>query len=467
MKQDWDRRARQNAKWYINCAKWQQADREFDQSGRHDVDKLVLADMDCLAQGNAPHKLRLLEIGCGIGRMTQFLADIFGEVYATDVSGEMVRRSRARLKSAPNVKFLETNGVDFQQFPDGFFDVIFSAFVYQHMPEADLICANISEAYRVLKPGGVFKFQTNGVVNQAFRDAQKDTWVGDTVPEQAVRSLAKEIGAQMMGIRGGGTQYCWTLWRKPQRATKTAPSEQLRIEALNASAAAENQEPATSREGVHHHLVVSGLDMETVDVNNLRLVLAQTLVTPYYVGPVRADLRESLTGEMRGAPGLAQVSFTFPPHIQGGPQTMYVQLETGAVSSPVTIEIPKPTNAAPRITLITNATDGGLDVYARGAKSKVRIFVDGINAIDDADDLRIVVGTDVFKPERVSFVPGNGLFMAELTLPDGIASGEVAVWVESSRLRSPCKMLRISGRNTPPSDLLAAVNRSIKKLIGR
>jgi len=56
-----------------------------------EVERLVRADLPLLTQGVIP-RLRLLEIGCGIGRMTRALAEIFGEVYATDVSGEMIRR---------------------------------------------------------------------------------------------------------------------------------------------------------------------------------------------------------------------------------------------------------------------------------------------------------------------------------------------------------------------------------------
>ena len=37
-------------------------------------------------------ELRVLEIGCGIGRMTKHLAEAFGEIHATDVSAQRSRR---------------------------------------------------------------------------------------------------------------------------------------------------------------------------------------------------------------------------------------------------------------------------------------------------------------------------------------------------------------------------------------
>src|SRR5262245_1136477 len=85
MKRDWDDRARENAKWYINTIKKDQSDLEFDASGKPEVNNFVLAD-PLLRAGRELKRLRMLEIGCGIGRMTKHLAEAFGEVYATDVS---------------------------------------------------------------------------------------------------------------------------------------------------------------------------------------------------------------------------------------------------------------------------------------------------------------------------------------------------------------------------------------------
>ena len=85
MKYSWNRRARVNASWFINTLKRRQSEREFDESGRCEVDRLLRPDLDLVTQGRDPATLRLLEIGCGTGRMTRFLAGIFGEVVATDV----------------------------------------------------------------------------------------------------------------------------------------------------------------------------------------------------------------------------------------------------------------------------------------------------------------------------------------------------------------------------------------------
>jgi ubiquinone/menaquinone biosynthesis C-methylase UbiE len=153
--------------------------------------------------------MRILEIGCGIGRMTRELANIFGEVYATDVSAEMIKQARTRLEDWTNVHLYETNGLDLAELPSGHFDLVFSAYVFQHVPSAEVIRANLTEAYRVLKPGGVLKFQTNGITAFDFEGTTKDTWIGASFPEAEIRRFAEDVGAQLIGIFGSGMQYCW------------------------------------------------------------------------------------------------------------------------------------------------------------------------------------------------------------------------------------------------------------------
>ena len=54
--------------------------------------------------------MRVLEIGCGAGRVTKALARFFGEVHAVDVSGEMVRLAKQALREHPNAFVYQNNG---------------------------------------------------------------------------------------------------------------------------------------------------------------------------------------------------------------------------------------------------------------------------------------------------------------------------------------------------------------------
>ena len=96
-----------------------------------------------------------LEIGCGAGRLTRALATSFDEVFAVDVSEEMVARAR---ESVPDVTFLVSDGLTLP-LADRSVSAVFSAFVFQHfdsLHEAELVWHEVG---RVLEPGGTFMIQ--------------------------------------------------------------------------------------------------------------------------------------------------------------------------------------------------------------------------------------------------------------------------------------------------------------------
>ena len=75
---------------------WDQ--REFFRSGEIHVANEVMPEMHRICGGlRSPLDLSILEIGCGIGRMTKMLARVLGRVTAIDVSKEMIDRARVNL----------------------------------------------------------------------------------------------------------------------------------------------------------------------------------------------------------------------------------------------------------------------------------------------------------------------------------------------------------------------------------
>ena len=94
MQRDWDERARENARYYVATGNTDWSDEEFFASGEKAIAEDILTDMINICQGKDPKAMRVLEIGCGAGRLTRALANLFGEVHAVDVSGEMIARAR-------------------------------------------------------------------------------------------------------------------------------------------------------------------------------------------------------------------------------------------------------------------------------------------------------------------------------------------------------------------------------------
>src|SRR5271157_4548332 len=94
MRRDWDRRAQENARHYVATGQQEWPDAEFFAAGEQELRDHVWNDLVNICQGRDPKEMRVLEIGCGAGRVTRPLAQRFGEVYAVDISRHMVRQAR-------------------------------------------------------------------------------------------------------------------------------------------------------------------------------------------------------------------------------------------------------------------------------------------------------------------------------------------------------------------------------------
>jgi SAM-dependent methyltransferase len=450
MKRDWDERACEDAKWYINCAKHGQTEEEFDTTGLAEVRRFVTSVLTLLVGDRDPHSVRMLEIGCGIGRMTKHLAGMFGEVHATDVSAEMIRQARERLQPYPNVHLYETNGSDFAELPDESFDLIFSAYVFQHVPSKEIILSNIRDAYRLLKPGGTFKFAVTGLENREYLKMPKDTWTGAPVFEEEIRLIVGELGAHLTGLAGMGTQYFWTLLRKPLH-TQTRDERQptARPKIIDAGVRPcfidigrqdefGNGE-SYSREGrTFTGIIVEGLDPEELDVNQLIVELRGKEILPCFAGPAEDGSTEHF-----------QVDFPIPEDDPGSTANVRLRNSEGVTSDAFTlVQQPRQTMSL-KIHFVSNFVDGGLDVYTEGPKSKIRIHTEGLNKEVTIENLRLHLGMQTIKPQSISFVPNNGLWLVIAQLPEDTLPGKTEIRLTYNNLASPSLPLHINmGENT-------------------
>jgi SAM-dependent methyltransferase len=96
---------------------------------------------------------RVLEIGCGTGRIGVKLAPRCGHWIGADVSTNMLGHAREALKNQANVSILHLNGVDLAGVDSGTVDVAYCSGVFMHLDEWDRY-RYVTEARRVLKPGG-------------------------------------------------------------------------------------------------------------------------------------------------------------------------------------------------------------------------------------------------------------------------------------------------------------------------
>jgi len=174
------------------------------------VAEQILNDMINICQGKDPKQMKILEIGCGAGRITRALAAVFGQVYAVDISGEMVRQAKEALSAHPNAKVVQNNGRDLAVLGDIEVDFAFSMIVFQHIPSREVVENYVREVHRLLRPGGLFKFQVQG--DHTMEETNPDdTWLGVPFSDQQAVEMAERCGFEPRYRHGVGEQYFW-LW---------------------------------------------------------------------------------------------------------------------------------------------------------------------------------------------------------------------------------------------------------------
>src|SRR5947199_5924427 len=170
MRRVWDRRARENARHYVVTGQSQWSDEEFFRSGQITLEEEILNDLENVCQGKHPKDMKVLEIGCGAGRVTRAFAGFFGQVFAVDISDEMTRQAREAVRDFPNAHVFRNNGKDLSAVSGRWLsrlgigqplqiDFAFSFMVFQLIPSREIIENYVREVHRLLAPGALFKFQ--------------------------------------------------------------------------------------------------------------------------------------------------------------------------------------------------------------------------------------------------------------------------------------------------------------------
>ncbi len=105
------------------------------------------------AIAHIPRDAYTLEVGCGTGRFSKYLAERGYRVRAVDPSLDMIRVASAKCKGLPNVTFSQQEGANLS-FPDSSFDFVFAIRV-TNITESEVYALKmIGEMIRVAKQKG-------------------------------------------------------------------------------------------------------------------------------------------------------------------------------------------------------------------------------------------------------------------------------------------------------------------------
>jgi SAM-dependent methyltransferase len=231
----WDRRAEDDALYFVdNRLAYGDPDVErFWTAGREDLDRLLRDAGVEVAPAD-----EVVEIGCGVGRLTRVLAGRAASVRALDVSERMLEQARRYNPALTNVDWLLGDGETLAPVGDESADVVVSHVVFQHIPDPAVTLGYMREIGRVLRPGGwaLFQVSNDPAIHRPRRRAaglravvrrlrglpehwpEHPYWLGSYVEIPALRAAVEQGSMRIERLRGEGTQFCIVLTRREPRA---------------------------------------------------------------------------------------------------------------------------------------------------------------------------------------------------------------------------------------------------------
>lgn len=172
------------------------------------------------------HDRDVLEIGCGTGLNTRYLAQQSRSVLAVDFSGGMLEQARANV-SATNVRFVQSDIQLEWPLANASVDLVVCMLVLEHIPELD---HTFHEACRVLRRGGEFFLcelhpfrQLQGRQAQ-FKESNSGTVV--LVPAY-LHNISDYVNA---GIQHGFEFTRLSEWRDDEQKSEVTPLRLLAIQ---------------------------------------------------------------------------------------------------------------------------------------------------------------------------------------------------------------------------------------------
>lgn len=397
MRADWNQRAREDPHYYVAFGRRRQADPEFFATAAPIV-TLLEAELPRL-----PGRVAALEIGCGPGRLLRPMSRHFREIHGVDVSDEMIRLAREKLRGLPNTHVHATTGAELSLFASDTFDFVYSYAVFQHIPSREVVFRYLEESCRVLKPDGILRCQINGLPPTA---ARYTTWEGVRIAAEEVADFARRHDLQLLALEGALTQYMWiTLRKRPHGWSQslTPRSHAARLRAIVNTHTGEAVAPVSGPYAALS-LWIEQLPPDC-DLNNLEVAADGRHCRLTYLGHPAFD-------------GLVQLNATLPPDMRTGLVPVQVRWLGEPLAAGWTRLIPP----GPAVPLLSSLTDGiNLLAERRCESGTLKAVVENVRRPGQfAAEIggRPVRDLDVFCTD-----PSAGRYEFNFRLPEGIAPG--------------------------------------------
>lgn len=172
-----------------------------------DVESMYICEIDDSERKKALGEMdgRVLEIGCGIGRLLK------PHWFGIDISQRMINIAK---NNKPICNYMVNDGRTIPH-EDEYFDHVYCVLVFQHIP-FEGVESYIKEAARVLKPNGTFRFQ--------YIEGDEDAEFTKHHDPKKVKKALKDAGFTIIFEEKGYGNDSWT-WVHAKKAENEASEE--------------------------------------------------------------------------------------------------------------------------------------------------------------------------------------------------------------------------------------------------
>ncbi|HEX6116165.1 MAG TPA: class I SAM-dependent methyltransferase [Solirubrobacterales bacterium] len=231
MQEFWDARADEDAFYFV--------DNRLDY-GSPDLERFWAGGREALAMIERSLGVEVgegetvVDIGCGIGRITRALAERGAGVRAIDVSARMLERARDLNPGLEGVEWLHGDGESLAPIETESADACVSLVVFHHIPDPRITLGYVGEIGRVLRPGGWAALgvsdqpelhrrpsparralaRLRAVLGRSPGGQDHPAWLGSSVDLEEVSAAARGAGMVVERVTGEGTVHCLVLLRK-------------------------------------------------------------------------------------------------------------------------------------------------------------------------------------------------------------------------------------------------------------
>jgi len=281
---------------------------------------------------------RALEIGCGSGLLMRVMSRHFAEIHVVDASSQKIDSARAQLREIPHAHAHLIDGPSLREFPDEWFDFVYSSAIFQRTAHREAVIAYLREIPRVLKTGGLARLQFNG-----SSGGRSDVWAGASFTSREILDFTRDYDLQVLALEGAATPSLWTSWKKQPHGWQVAQQERTftempsRIRRIHNS---QSTEPGAPCRGCFASVAVGIENLPPeAGLHHLRVLVGDSLGTVTHIGPVRKD-------------GLQLVTVQLPELEATGLLPVELRWMDTPLAPPATLRVIPPGPSIPRICFV-------------------------------------------------------------------------------------------------------------------